>query len=190
METFMAIAKVDGNAYSAGNPPNRVGSGSDNNGGVIAGVKGGTISSGKFSKVGVTRTNTTVFASTPYDGDDAGKSISAGSFAHDHPRGVILRSTTEIAGQSNNVLRSAGSSPILTRSINSIESASTVKTASAIRSNKYNRYTGQYEAGYPQTSTDSFGNDDAARSSRSAPGEFAYTLGKSAVQADYPAKNG
>lgn len=186
----MAIAKVNGSAYSAGNPPNRVGSGSDNDGGVVAGVKGGTIASGKFSKVGVTRTNDTVFASTPYDGDDAGKAISDGGFAHDHPRGLILRVTTEIAGQAKNTLRSAGSTPILTRSFNSIEGASTVKTASAIRANKYNRYTGEYEGGYPQTSTDSFGNDDETRVTRSAPGEFAYTLGKSAIQANYPAKNG
>lgn len=188
MEFFMAIAKVNGSAYSV--PPNRTSSGSDNDGGVIAGVKGGTIASGKFSKVGVTRTNQTVFASTPYDGDNAGKAISAGTFAHDHPRGIIVRSTTEIAGQTNNTLRSGASVPGLTRSINSIESASTVKTASGIRSNKYNRYTGRWDNGYPQTSTDSFGNDDEVRVTRAAPGEFAYTLGKSAVQANYPPKNG
>lgn len=186
----MAIAKTDGTTYSATNPPNRVGSGSDNDGGVVAGVKGGTIASGKFSKVGVNRYNQTVFASVPYDGDDAGKAISAGSFAHDHTRGIVLTVTAEIAGQSSNVLKSAGSSPILTRSINSIESVSTVKTAAGIRANKYNRYNNTWDNGYPQTSTDSFGNDDAARSTRSAPGEFAYTLGKSAIQADYPAKNG
>jgi hypothetical protein len=184
----MANAKVDGSAYSV--PPNRSASGSDNDGGVIAGVKGGTIASGKFSKVSVTRTNQDVFASTPYNGDDADKAISAGSFAHDHPRGLILTSTTEIAGQDSSVLKSAGSTPVLTTSINKIESVSTVKTASGIRSNKYNRYTGAWDSGYPQTSTDSLGNDEAARPSRSVPGELVYNLGTTPVQVNYPAKNG
>lgn len=184
----MANAKVDGNAYTV--PPNRPASGSDNDGGVIAGIKGGTVASGKFSKVSVTRTNQDVFASVPYDGDDAGKAISAGDFAHDHPRGIILTSTTEIAGQNSTTLNSAGSTPVLTTSINKIESLTTVKTATGIRDNKYNRYTGVWDNGYPQTSTDSLGNDDAARPTRSLPGELVYSLGKTPVQADYPAKNG
>jgi hypothetical protein len=186
----MAIAKTDGTTYSSSNPPNRASSGSDNDGGVIAGVKNGTIASGKFSKVGIARYNSTVFASVPYDGDDAGKSISAGSFAHDHSRGIILTVTSEIAGQSDDTLKSAGSSPVLTASVHKLESVSTVKTATGIRTNKYNRYTGAWDNSYPATSTDSFGNDDAARSTRTAPGEFTYTLGKSAIQADYSVKNG
>lgn len=184
----MANAKVDGNAYTV--PPNRPASGSDNDGGVIAGVKGGTIASGKFSKVSVTRTNQDVFASTPYDGDDAGKAISAGDFAHDHPRGLILTYNTEIAGQSDSTLNSAGSTPVLTKSINKIESVTTVKNASGIRANKYNRYTGAWDAGYPQTSTDSLGDDEAARPTRAVPGELVYSLGKTPVMVDYPAKNG
>lgn len=184
----MANAKVDGNAYTV--PPNRPASGSDNDGGVIAGVKGGTIASGKFSKVSVTRTNQDVFASTPYDGDDAGKAISAGDFAHDHTRGIILTATTELAGQADSTLNSAGSTPVLTASVHKIESATTVKTAAGIRDNKYNRYTGVWDNGYPQTSTDSLGNDEAARSSRTVPGELVYTLGTTPVMVDYPAKNG
>lgn len=184
----MANAKVNGTDYTV--PPNTVASGADNDGGVIAGIKGGTIASGKFGKVSVTRTNQNVFASTPYDGDDAGKAISAGDFAHNHQRGIILTSTTEIAGQASTVVSSAGSTPVLTTSINKIENATTVKTASGIRANKYNRYTNTWDNGYPQTSTDSFGNDEAARPSRSVPGELVYNLGTTPVLKDYPAKNG
>lgn len=134
--------------------------------------------------------NVGVFGSTPYDGADADKVISAGVFAHNHLRGIILTSTTELAGQSSDVLKSAGSTPVLTTSVHKVESATTVKTTSGIRANKYNRFTGDWDSGYPQTSTDSFGNDDAARSSRSVPGELTYSLGKTPVQADYSAKNG
>lgn len=136
-------------------------------------------------------TNVGVFASTVYDGDDANKAINAGSFAHNHDRGIIRRVTTEIAEQVNNTLRSGALVPSLVSSINKIETVSTVKTTAGIRANKFNLYTGLWDSGYPQTSTDSFGNDDAARPSRSVPGELVYKLGqKVPVQADYSAKNG
>jgi hypothetical protein len=176
----MATVQVNGSAVTS--------SSTNNNNGTAINVGS---SSTVLENRSLGATNVGVFASVVYDGDDADKVISAGTFAHDHARGIIRRVTTEIAGQTDNTLRSGALVPSLVQGINKIEAVSTVKTASGIRANKFNRFDGTWAAGYPQTSTDSFGNDDAARASRSAPGEFVYKLGqKVPVLADYSAKNG
>lgn len=176
----MATVQVNGSAVTSSSTNN-------NNGTAINVGSSSTVLENKS----LGASNVGVFASVVYDGDDADKIISAGTFAHEHDRGLIRRVTTEIAGQTDNTLRSGALVPSLVTSINKIESVSTVKTASGIRSNKFNRFTGAWDSSYPQTSSDSFGNDDAARASRSAPGEFAYKLGQPLpVQADYSAKNG
>lgn len=184
----MATAKVSGVDYSV--PPNVKSSGAVNNRGTV--TRGGSLASGKLTNVGVSRYNTTVFASTVLDNAWADKAVSGGTFAYNDTDGVAVRTTTELAGVSNSVLRSGASVPGLTRSIHKHEVFRTTKTASGIRANKFNKYTGQWDAGYPQVVTDSPGNDTAAAPSRTSPGQLTYKLGQPVPVSDndYKAKTG
>ena len=183
----MATAKANGVDYTI--QPNRPGSGAKNNHGTV--TKAGTLST-QLSSVGVSRYNTTVFASTVLDNSWADKALSGGTFAYNDTDGVGMRYTTELAGVANTVLRSGANTPGLIRSIHKLETLRTVKTASGIRSNKYNRFTGAWDAGYPQTSTDSPGTDNAANPTRSSPGQLTYKLGQPVpvTNNDYKPKNG
>ena len=64
------------------------------------------------------------------------------------------------------------------------------KITSGIRANKYNRYTGKWDSGYPQSSTDTLANDTAANPTRAVPGQLTYKLGQRVpvTNNDYKAK--
>lgn len=80
--------------------------------------------------------------------------------------------------------------PSLTKSIHKTESSTSLQYTTAFRNGYYNMYTGKFLIA-PTVSSDSFGNDDAARPSRDVPGELVYRTGaKRPVEADYPSKNG
>jgi len=80
--------------------------------------------------------------------------------------------------------------PSLTKSIHKTESSTSLQYTTAFRNGYYNMYTGKFLVA-PTVSSDSFGNDDAARPSRDVPGELVYRTGaKRPVEADYPSKNG
>jgi hypothetical protein len=177
----MAIVQIDGS--SAVTQSSTV-----NNGGSAAKV--GT--SSVLSNVSVARSNTDVFASTVLDNDSADKAISGGTFAHSHTGPIAKPVTTEIAGVSSSVLSTTAGQPGLIRSINKLEVLRTTKTASGIRANKYNRYTGAWDSNYPQVSTDSPGTDTAATPTRSSPGDLVFKLGQPlpVTDRDYSAKNG
>lgn len=170
----MATQKVNGSAYSV--PPNVRASGSRNNRGVVA--RGGSVASGKLTNVGVSRYNTTVFASTVIDNDWADKAVSGGTFAYNDPNGVGMRYTSELAGVSNTALSSGADVPSLIRGIHKLEVLRTRKFTTAIRANKYNRYTGQFESGYPVVTVDTLATDNAASPSRAVPGVLVYKLGQ------------
>ena len=170
----MATSKVNGSAYSV--PPNTRSSGSVNNHGVVA--RGGSVASGKLTNVGVSRYNSTVFASTVIDNGWADKAVSAGVFAYGDRDGVAMRSTSTIGGLSNAVLLSGASVPSLMRSIHKLEVLRTRRFTTAIRANKYNRFTGQFEAGYPVVAVDSLASDSAATPTRGVPGQIVYKLGQ------------
>jgi hypothetical protein len=55
----------------------------------------------------------------------------------------------------------------------------------AIRSQKFDIYTGKFDTGYPVVSVDNFGNDEAALVSRSNPGTLAFIVGKRPVSQSY-----
>lgn len=188
MEIKMATAKVSGVDYSV--PPNVKSSGAVNDRGTV--TRGGSLASGKLTNVGVSRYNTTVFASTVLDNGLADKAVSGGTFAYNDQNGVGMRYTTELAGVSSSVLRSGASVPGVTRSIHKLEVYRTTKTASGIRANKYNRSTGSWDAGYPQVVTDTPGTDTAATPSRTSPGQLTYKLGQPVPVSnnDYKAKTG
>lgn len=158
----------------------------DNNGGTI---KANGTMSGTFEASSVVQEQTGVFASTVVDNNDADKALSAGTFAYNNNSPVAKKVTTSLSGVSNTYLRSGAGNPGGLRSIHKIESIKTRKLTTAIRTNKFNEYSGEFESGYPQSSTDSFGTDDAANPTKSVPGELTYKIGKKVpVQADYEAK--
>jgi hypothetical protein len=170
----MATSKVNGSAYTV--PPNTQSSGSVNNRGVVA--RGGSVASGKLTNVGVSRYNSTVFASTVLDNSWADKAVSAGTFAYGDRDGVAMRSTATLGGVSNTALLSGASVPSLMRSIHKLETLRTRRLTTAIRANKYNRFTGQFEAGFPVVAVDSLATDNAATPTRGAPGRIVYKLGQ------------
>ena len=89
-----------------------------------------------------------------------------------------MRSTSTIGGLSNAVLLSGASVPSLMRSIHKLEVLRTRRFTTAIRANKYNRFTGQFEAGYPVVAVDSLASDSAATPTRGVPGQIVYKLGQ------------
>lgn len=134
--------------------------------------------------------NVGVFGSKPHDGNSADKAVSGGVFAHDHTKPIAKRMTTEIAGVSNNALKTGAGVPRLIRSIHKLEVLRTNKITSGIRSNKFNRFTGEWDAGYPQTSVDTLASDRAANPTLAIPGQLTYKLGQPVpvTNNDYKAK--
>ncbi len=168
----MATAKVNGSSYTI--PPNRKASGAQNNHGSAA----RTGSSSTLSTVSVSRYNTEVFASTVIDNSWANKAVTAGAFAYNDRDGVGMRYTTTLAGVSNNALQSGANVPSLVEGIHPLRVLRTRRFTTAIRANKYNRSTGQFEAGYPVVAVDSLATDNAATPTRGVPGQIVYKLGQ------------
>jgi len=102
--------------------------------------------------------------------------------------GVPLGSLNDITTTLNTLYQTPV--PSLTKSIHKTESSTSLQYTTAFRNGYYNMYTGKFLVA-PTVSSDSFGNDDAARPSRDVPGELVYRTGaKRPVEADYPSKNG
>lgn len=115
------------------------------------------------------------------------KVTSGGTFAN-LARGkyVVQGYCNELAGVSNTLLSQAGA----TRGRRGIAPLETIYTFKEITAG-YNWATGAHLTN-PSNVLSNFGTDDAARSSRSAPGEWAYHYGANTgpTIADYPAKTG
>jgi hypothetical protein len=184
----MAIANKSGNNYEV--PPNVKSSGAVNNRGTVA--RGGSVASGKLTNVSVSRYNTGVFASTVLDNGFADKALSSGTFAYNDKNGVAIRATSDLAGVSNTSLLTGANVPGITRSIHKLETLRTRRFTTAIRANKYNRYTGTFDSGYPVVATDTLATDNAASPTRSAPGQLTYRTGAKVpvMNNDYKAKTG
>jgi hypothetical protein len=158
----------------------------DNNGGTIK--ANGTVS-GTFATSNVTQAKTGVFGSTVVDNDYADKALSAGTFAFNNNNPVGKKVTSSLSGVSNTVLLSGASNPGGIRSIHKIESIKTRKLTTALRNNKWNEVTGEFDSGYPQISDDNFSTDDAANPTMEVPGELVYRTGsKEPVTDEYKAK--
>lgn len=182
----MATANVSGSDYTV--PPNTKNSGANNDGGASTRITTTTLLDG----VGVSRYNDDVFASTVVDNDSADKAISAGVFSHNHVKPVTKRVTTELAGVASDALKTTAGQPGLIRSIHKLEVLRTRRFTTAIRANKYNRYTGVWDAGSPVVAVDSLASDTAATPTRAAPGQLTYKLGQPVPVSDndYKAKTG
>ena len=118
--------------------------------------------------------------------------ITAGNFAlMTAEKYIIMRVTTEVAGQSNNVLRSGGADFGDRRSINKLEHLYTTRTATAIRAGFWNIFTGEFTTA-PVTADDigTVGTDDAAVPTQAIPGELVYKEPKPLpVQDNYQARS-
>lgn len=192
----MSTATSAGVDYSV--PPNRKGSGADNNGGSAIRVG----SSSVLNNVTVYRDATGVFGSTVVDGADTDKAVSGGVFAHNHVKPISARITREIAGVDSDVLLTNANNPTQLRSINKRESLKSDGIATAIRAGYWNIFSGTWTVnptpvtvattGVPTTGQTQAGNDDAASPTREAPGQLVFRTGaKLPVRnRDYKPKNG
>lgn len=109
--------------------------------------------------------------------DYAGKSKSAGVFSHNHVKPISSLITKELAGLNDNSILTPGNDGDVIRSINKLETLRTRKLTSAIRQNKYNRYTNEFDAGFPQVQVDTLASDNAATPTSDVPGELTYMRG-------------
>lgn len=141
-----------------------------------------------------------VFGSTPYDGNTADKALSGGTFAFNNTKPTAVKTTATLSGVSNAFLLSGANDTNNARSIAKLEKVRTRRTTTAIRNNKWNEYSGKWEAGFPVNEVDLFWNiasatgsatstDDAANPTQQIPGELVYMIGNpSPILGDYKPK--
>lgn len=161
----MATQQADGSSVTS--------SSTINNGGTM--VANG--SSTALASRPTTEAKVGVFGSTPVDNDDALKAVNSGVFAHNHTNPISKRTTSELAGVSNDALSTTGSSPDIVRSIHKLEVLRTRRQTLAIRTNHWDQYTGQFDANYPVVAVDTLDSDVAANPSRSVPGKLNFMTG-------------
>lgn len=173
----MSTQQVDGSAVTSTSTKNK--------GGAV--VNGGTttiLDNVSFGKANIT-------GNLPIDGTDADKALSSGTFAYNNTRPIAKRYTTTLSGVANTTLQSGADVPGQIRSIHKLEVLRTRRLTTAIRANKYNRYTGAWDAGYPVVAVDTLATDDAATPTRAVPGELTYKTGALVpVNDDYSPKTG
>lgn len=186
----MAIQQVNGDPVTANS--------TNNNGGSV--LNGGDTS--VLNSIDLGYSDVGVFGSSVVDNDDADKALSAGTFSYSNQRPVAKRVTEQLSGVNNDYLQSGASDPSNARSIHQVEVIRTRRLTTAIRANKWNEYTGEFEAGYPVVAVDEFYDistdstsvnptDNAANPSRQVPGELVYKTGAPVpVQDDYKEKTG
>lgn len=114
------------------------------------------------------------------DGDSSDKAVTGGSFAYNNQAPVARRLTKKLSGVSNTVLLKAADQPSLVDSVHKLEVVTTNKVATAIRAGYFNLYTGKW-TNAPSSSSDNFGNDNAARVNRANPGRLTFKTGKPSI---------
>jgi hypothetical protein len=171
----MATQKVNGSSYSV--PPNVQGSGANNDHGTVA--RGGSVASGNFSNVNVSRYDAGVFGSTVVDNGAVDKAVSANELAKN--------SRTPVAPRITDVMLGTAGTPDLIRTPLSRTAYRTVMTSTAFRNGQFNLYTGKYDPA-AVSELDTVATDDAAVLSRSVPGKLIFTKGGTPVSANYKSK--
>ncbi len=169
-----------------------------NNGGVM--TANGTSTANVLRSQQTAAAQVGVYANVVVDNADADKALSGGTFAYNNATPTAIKITTSLAGVSNDFLRSGGNDTDNAKSINKLEVVRTRRTTTAIRNNKWNEYTGEWEAGFPTGVVDQFwdvsagalsatSTDDAAAPTQSVPGELVYLQGSPTPKLDnYKAK--
>ena len=161
------------------------GTSTKNNGGSI--IAGGSNPVRNLVKQNPKGSDVGVFASVVVKSDLVGntKSVTGGTFAHNHVKPISAKITTELAGVGNTAILKGADK--VTRSIHKIESFITNRTATAFRAG-FNMYTGAF-SGAITTATDSLGNDVAANPTSAVPGKLTYQTGSNVATVDsYHAK--
>lgn len=161
--------------------------GTKNKGGVIR--ANGSTSSGVVTSVKTVRPVVATFASTVIEDtvtskDYAGKAVSGGVFAHNHEKPISSLITSELAGVANTSILTPGNDGDTIRSINKLETLRTRKFTTAVRTNKYNRVTNSFDAGYPEVQVDSLATDAAATPTAAVPGQLTYMRGSTVPHND------
>ncbi len=114
------------------------------------------------------------------------KAVSAATYLYSS-KVLAAKYTSSLGGIANSALKFSDA-PNRRNSPHKIEGLTTRLDATKIRASQFDIYTGAF-IGSVSGSTDSFGNDHAARPTKTTPGELAYMMGKRApVQADYAAR--
>lgn len=178
---------------------------------------GGAVIAGSVSRnmksIGFVQPDVGVFGSAVVEGVNAVNPQPLGVFNYNNNRPVAMKTTSNLAAINNNFLLSGANDPDSIKSINYmvidkptglgdpevayIDGTKTTRTASAIRENKLNIYTGKFDSGYPGTSDDYFlgvdnaSGDKAAKVTRLVPGSLVYKLSKKPpVSQNYAEKTG
>jgi hypothetical protein len=186
----MATAQVNGSALTG----NGFGSFLEANNAHGTMKANGTATSNVLESVTTPDPKVAVFASTVIPDtttqvDYAGKAVSAGTFAHNNTKPVSSLITDELAGVANSAIKTPGNDGDIIRSINKVESNASDLFTTALRANKYNRTTGEWDVGYPAATTISFSTDEAATPTAAVPGELTYMRGaKTPYNDNYKAK--
>jgi hypothetical protein len=163
----MATIQVNGNSSTP--------TSTNNDGGVIK--ANGSVNSGVVTSVSTPRSDLGIFGSTVIDNDSADKALLGGVFGYDNERPIAKKTTVSLSTVSNDFLVSGAGDPTNIRSIHKIESVTTRKLTTAIRDNKWNEYSGDFDSGFPEVQVDSFGVDAAANPTREVPGQLNYIAG-------------
>jgi len=198
----MATAQINGSATTV-SPYGYIVEADNNDGTMKA---NGTITSNKMESVKTVVPTVDAFGSKVVEDsvtqkDYAGKAVSAGTFAYNNVKPISSLITDVLAGVSDNAIKTPGNDKDVIRSINRAENQKSVLFTKAIRENKYNRYTGKFDAGYPASQTiipwalsrtgppADGTSDDAANPSQTVPGELTYMRGSTVPYNDnYKAK--
>ena len=181
----MATAQVNGSALT-GTPYGTFTQARNNNGTIRA---NGTVSSSVVTSTSTVDESVGVVGSVVVDNDWADKAVDEGVFAHNHVKPISSLVTTELAGLSNDAIKTPGNDGDTIRSINKFETNESDLLTTAIRENKYNRFTGAWDSGYPSGVTIAFSGDNAATPTAAVPGELTYMTGaKTPVNDEYAAK--
>lgn len=178
----MATQQINGSAVTR--------TSTKNYGGV---VKMNGVSAAPVSTSEVVSEQEGVLGSVVVDGLNADKALGAGTFAYNNGKPIAMKVTQELSGVPNDFLVSGANNVGDIRSIQyqQVDTGSgledgvrTVKTTKAFREGKWDIYSGKFDAGYPQTSVDTFegadnaSGDKAAKVNRANPGVLVYKLTK------------
>ena len=169
----MATAQVNGSSLTP-TPYGSFSQAKNDNGTIRA---NGTVSSDVVESTRVTSASVGVFGSVVVDNDWVDPANSGGVFANSHSKPIASLVTNELAGLTNTSILTPGNDGDTIRSINKFETNQDHLITTAIRANKYNRVTGEWDAGYPSGVTIAFSGDNAATPTAAVPGELTYMRG-------------
>lgn len=115
------------------------------------------------------------------------RKVVAGNAMPVAPENLVAIRSDDVIGYSIPLISGSSYSEYM-NDINYTESSRTSRTTSAIRAGKFNFSTGKFAPAYPVVAVDSFGNDNAARSSYDVPGSISFRVGNTITTQNYSSK--